>query len=511
MLPRTLLTAYAVLLAGLVLHPFAAPGALIHRDMVVLPHPELGLSALGFGDLPARNAPQDGLLGIAGMLVDATIITRLLLLTAALAGAYGAVLLARHVGAGAWGAAAAMTITIVNPFVVERLLQGHWSLVIAAWLLPGVAAWGLQGHTLRQLVGMWLCSLTPTGALAALIVGTVSSRHRWISCAGGALACLPWLVPALIHPATSSAAGAQAFAPRAEAGVSTLGALAGLGGIWNAQAVPSSREAGFAIAGIVLFFLLLFFGARRCPRPLLWLAATGAVLLTLSVYAPTLTSWAIVHIPGAALWRDSHKLLLLLIPAYAASAAGIRPRAGLPLVIALCFVQVPDAATAVGGALRPAAVDPSWQALSSRAQHRDVLFPDAPTIIRLGDTIAIDPRTKAAAVVEGGELTVDGTRIDPPSTRYVAANEAWQRRDLQALENLGVGLIITPEETMETAAAPRRGWRYTLGLILTVTWLSLPLLYAATAQIARRFPPTKTAQPSPAPQHPNARGRRDRR
>jgi len=44
------LPAYAVFLVGLLLWPLASPGALIHRDMVVVPHPSLSLSAFGRGD-----------------------------------------------------------------------------------------------------------------------------------------------------------------------------------------------------------------------------------------------------------------------------------------------------------------------------------------------------------------------------------------------------------------------------------------------------------------------------
>ena len=202
------LPAYAVFLVGLLLWPLASPGALIHRDMVVVPHPSLSLSAFGCGDLPARNAPQDGVLALAGQLIDASFLARLLLLTAALLGAYGAVALARYVQAGTVGTAAAMTITIYTPFVVERLLQGHWSLVMAAWLLPGIAAWGFTGQWRLQVVALWLASLTPTGAITALIVGTCTATRRWFLLCVGLLTCLPWLIPALLDPATSSPGGA---------------------------------------------------------------------------------------------------------------------------------------------------------------------------------------------------------------------------------------------------------------------------------------------------------------
>ena len=51
------LPAYAVFLVGLLLWPLASPGALIHRDMVVVPHPSLSLSAFGCGDRPSTQRP----------------------------------------------------------------------------------------------------------------------------------------------------------------------------------------------------------------------------------------------------------------------------------------------------------------------------------------------------------------------------------------------------------------------------------------------------------------------
>ena len=60
-------------------------------------------------------------------------------------------------GRGTFGRAAAMTVAVWNPFVVERLLQGQWSLAVAAWLLPLVALGRGPAATLAH----WLASLTP--------------------------------------------------------------------------------------------------------------------------------------------------------------------------------------------------------------------------------------------------------------------------------------------------------------------------------------------------------------
>ena len=475
------LPAYAVFLVGLLLWPLASPGALIHRDMVVVPHPSLSLSAFGCGDLPARNAPQDGVLALAGQLIDASFLARLLLFTAALLGAYGAVALARYVQAGTVGTAAAMTITIYNPFVVERLLQGHWSLVMAAWLLPGIAAWGFTGQWRLQVVALWLASLTPTGAITALIVGTCTTTRRWFLLCVGLLTCLPWLIPALLHPATSSPDGAWAFAPRAENHVGVVGSVAGLGGIWNSQAVPPSREVGFAMAGVALFCVLLAGAwrqsARRALRPLIVLAAVALGCLLISYIALPFTSWIVTHIPGAALWRDSQKLVMFAIPAYTALAASIQRRTVAAVAIALAFLQVPDAARVVTQ-ITPVSADPAWSALAEHAAGRDVFIPDSTTMVHDGSRLSIDPRTKALSTVENGELRVGGRVVDPPSQRYRDAQHAWATGDRAQLERLGIGMVVDNHNSIitETAAPPRRGARFALGVFLTMLWLAVPLV-----------------------------------
>ena len=59
------LWAYGVLLVVALTWPFLLPGeAFALRDMMVFADMRLTRAALGFGDLAARNVPQDALLGI---------------------------------------------------------------------------------------------------------------------------------------------------------------------------------------------------------------------------------------------------------------------------------------------------------------------------------------------------------------------------------------------------------------------------------------------------------------
>lgn len=456
--------------------PLLADGEFLVRDMVVLHHPALTHAALGFGDLAARAAPQDAVLAVLGMVVPASWVVRVFLIACAATAAVGGAWLARVINpqARAWSLAAAMTVSVWNPFTVERLLQGQWSLVAAAWVLPALVAAGLAGRPRIAVPAVLAASLTPTGGLVALVVSLSTSRgpRRWLAPTVAGLACLPWLVPGVLAGSTAGAGSVAAFAPRAEAYAGTAGTLVGLGGIWNAEAVPASREAGFAVAGVVLFAVLLT-AWRRVPPVLLLLAGAGLGVAMLTWLLPGVVSWAVETIPGAGLVRDGQKFVMLALPAYAALAGAQRP---LPaaLVVAVALVQVPDAPVALRE-IAPVQLDTAdLQRVADRADGRDVFFPDRSSLVRRGDgVVAVDPATKMMNVVESGALTVDGVEVDAPADRWVAAQHAWTARDLDELAELGVGLVVTGDGEVIDTTAPARPLP-ALGVGLLVVWFLLP-------------------------------------
>ena len=444
------MSAYGALLVIAVTWPFLLPGqAFALRDMMVFDQMALTRAALGYGDLAARNVPQDALLGIVPHPVLAL---RAIMVGSAAAGAH----FARRLGRTPLGQAAAMTVVLWNPFVVERLLQGQWSLVAAAWLLPAVALAPAPAATLAH----WVASLTPTGAIAA-----AAFSRGWLGAAVSAATCAPWVVAGILHAgaSTSTASSAAAFAPRAEAHAGTLGSLLGLGGIWNGRAVPASREAGFALFGVALFALLTL-GWRAVPRRWLVLAAAG--------FAVALASWAgltaplVGVVPGAGLLRDAQKFLLLALPAFAAAAGALTPRrAGA--AVALALAQVPDAAAAIAP-LAPTTV--AVPAVDHRG--RDVYFVDRPALIESRGTVAVDPAPKAMNTVESGLLLVDATVVDPPSPRAAAARASLQ--DPGALRELGIGLVVHPDGRVVDTGAPAPGWP-PAGVALFALWCCIPI------------------------------------
>ncbi|TRX42482.1 hypothetical protein [Corynebacterium guaraldiae] len=483
---RAALCAWGVVLVLAVCWPFVLPGEFLWRDMVLLDRPALSAAAFGAGDLPARNAPQDGVLALLG----GAWLARVFILAAASASAWVAGRWARE--SSPWAAAAAMACAVANPFIIERLLQGQWSLAVAAWLAP-VIAWGcLHARPRVAWLALWAASLTPTGGLFGGLIAVVcerEGRRRWLFAGGSVLLWLPWLVPSLVagSPTTHGdpAVQAAAFAPRAEAYVGAVGSLLGFGGIWNAAAVPASREQGFALAGLAVAALAVL-GAARLPRrelrPLAALAVLGMGLAILGALAPGLIAFAVEHIPGAGLLRDSSKLTLLALPLAVAGIASLRQ---LPAALALCacLLQAPDAPRELA-VLRPreAGID---RQLVEDLDGRLTFFADRPAMVPLEGGIALDPYSKAANKLDSGELTVDGVTVDEPSPRYLAATDAWNTRDLNRLEELGVGAVVEDGRIVATtnaqpAPAP---WG------LSAAWCVLPLL--AALRSAHRFSPRK--------------------
>ncbi|MCT1564355.1 hypothetical protein [Corynebacterium glucuronolyticum] len=222
------------------------PGVLVHRDMVVVDHP--ALSAWNFGTAPgvaARNAPQDGVLALVGLIVPASWLARFILVASAIAGCVAATKNAKSLT----GEVAAMAVLVWNPFVVERLLQGHWTVVAAFWLLPLVAYLGRRPGT--QAIAMWAASLTPTGAIAAA-TGLVTSTNRRFTALFSLGMSLPWLIHRPVGSAT------DVFRP------SSVLELVGLGGMWNSEVTPGIYV---PLAGIALAAFLLTARAEKSSSP----------------------------------------------------------------------------------------------------------------------------------------------------------------------------------------------------------------------------------------------------
>ena len=134
-----------------------------------------------FGDRARRRrtpgGPQDWFIALTSQVVDGGIVVKVLTtLALILAGVgYGRLVRVALPGSGSAGMLVGTTVAIWNPYVAERLLQGHWSLLFGyaaiAWIFlcanrvrrhPGYISW--------SVLAAWLAvaGLTPTGSMLAL-------------------------------------------------------------------------------------------------------------------------------------------------------------------------------------------------------------------------------------------------------------------------------------------------------------------------------------------------------
>lgn len=454
---------YALALALAVTAPLLSPGYLLLRDAVSTPRSYLSDAALGLGESAPRAVPQDFLVAVVSAVVDGGVLVKALLVTGLFLAGWGAARLAAGVlpEAGPPGQLVAATVAIWNPYVAERLLQGHWSLLVGYGCLPWVAGTvvalraGDSGSALGGMAALafWtaVAGLTPTGLLLAAVVALVCAAgpgdglaRRW--CAAGALgaaavAASPWLVAAALGTGlqASPASGVSAFAARAEPGLGTLGSLAGLGGIWNAEALPDSRTTLFALAGTLTLLTVVAVGVpqlmrRSQARPLLVLAAAAIVLPAAMASGPGLALMRAVieAAPGLGVLRDGQKWVALAMPGYALAGAGavltlrrwVQPGVTAAICAVALIVMLPDLAWGSWGKVSSVQYPAGWQAVAGIVNADPgpvaVLPPDSMRQFRwAGDAPVLDPlpRWVRGEVLATGDLTISGQTVYGEGTR----------------------------------------------------------------------------------------------
>jgi hypothetical protein len=462
---------YALALALLVVAPLLKPGYFLLRDAVSTPRSYLSDTALGLMSAP-RATPQDFAIALASHVVDGGLLVKALLVIGLWLAGWGA---ARLVGqvlpeSGAGGQFAAITVAIWNPYVGERLLQGHWSLLLGYGCLPWVAASVLTLRSAEKLswpaifgLAFWiaLAGLTPTGLILAAIVGLVcvaapgAGQSRWmcaaVTVADAVVAALPWLTAAALGLSSTGqiwahAPGIAAFAARAEPGLGTLGSLASLGGIWNGDSVPASRATLFAVLSAGVLLAVVASGAvalarHRTARPLLILALAAVLTPAAMATGPGLS---VLHAmvdaaPGLGVLRDGQKWVALAMPGYALAGAGavltlrrwLRPASAALVCCAVLLLSLPDLAWGVGGKVESVRYPSDWPAVAAviNREPTQVAVLPADTMRRFvwsGPAPVLDPlpRWLRADVLATGDLTIGGTTV---------LGEGNRARDVQQL------------------------------------------------------------------------------
>jgi len=136
--------AYSVALSLAITAPLFAPGYLLLRDAVSTPRSYVTDAALGIAQAAPRAVPQDVAVASLSALIDGGVVVKALLVAALVLAGAGAARLAALVlpDAGGPGQLVAVTVAIWNPYVAERLLQGHWSLLMGyGWATGACRGW----------------------------------------------------------------------------------------------------------------------------------------------------------------------------------------------------------------------------------------------------------------------------------------------------------------------------------------------------------------------------------
>lgn len=413
-------------------------------------------------------------MALASHVLDGGVVVKVLLVAGLCFAGWGSARLAAAIlpDAGVPGQFIAATLAVWNPFVAERMLQGHWSLLVGYGCLPWVAGTVLRMRSSGAAplwteicaLAFWtaLAGLTPTGLMLAATVALVCSLAPGsgraptlcaIAGVGSAVAAaLPWLTAAAVSGSLSSsqAAGVPAFAARAEPGLATLGSLASLGGIWNGEAVPSSRTTLFAVVAAVVLLGIVAAGLPvvvRTPAavPLLVLAAAAIVVPALMATGPGLAAVEsmVRTLPGLGVVRDAQKWVALAVPGYtlAAAAAVLTLRRWLPgfATAAACslalIATLPDLGWGVGGKVVAVQYPQSWTAAAAiiNADPRPVAVLPTGSMRHFswaGDAPVLDPlpRWVRADVLTTGDLSISG-RLVP--------GEGGRARDVERLLTAG--------------------------------------------------------------------------
>jgi hypothetical protein len=368
------------LAALLILAPLLLPGCVLTYDMVFVPRPALTRELLGLGTSVARAVPSDLLVALAGRALPADWVQKLVLAGALVGGGLGAARLAPT--ALPAGRAAAGVLYLWNAFVYERLLMGHWALLVSyaalPWVVLAAAAYRSDDATgpngaarpaammgsrwagprpLRRLAAaLAVAAVSPPGGiiatvLALLVVGFPGRQQRGaqvrrLALVGGLALVVnaPWWVPSVLHPGGVPVrpVGVAAFASRPDGPLGTVGSLVTLGGIWNANVVPPGRGSLLWLPAFALVVVVAVAGWRRCVAAgrldggavAGLLTAAGVGLLVAAAGAlPGLDQgvrFAVEHLPGGGLLRDGQKFVAPLAVALAAGfGAGVEWLAGL--------------------------------------------------------------------------------------------------------------------------------------------------------------------------------------
>ena len=455
----------------LALGPGLRRGFLLSYDMLFVPREPFSAALPGLA--PPRAVPSDLVVAAMSRILPADILQKLVLLAIFVLACSGAAalldrepLLAR-LAAGvfyAW-----------NPYVAERLIIGHWALLLGyaalPWVLRAVLAPDLDSRRGAARLALALLPAVVGGfaalAITALVavpaaVFTKDPRRAALVLAALAAGSLPWLIPSLLHQVYADPASVAAFAARADTPFGSIGSLLMLGGAWNAQTVPTAYGGPWSalwLAAVIVALATYLLLARTQPR---WPGLAAAALAGLVLAALGVTT----------LGRDLLRTMIAVWPGFAVL------RDAQQFIAPLALLESAGFGLAVAAALNPS---PS---------RRKALHPERPALAQLAGTAAdrpvpplrVDPAGTASEcpipahtagtaserlVRTHPPRTVSGrlVRADPPGTLSGRPVRADLAGTLLGVLALLVPVLLLPGLAWGAAGRLRPAW-------YPATWLS---------------------------------------
>jgi hypothetical protein len=327
----------------------------------------------------------------------------------------------------------------------------------------------------------------------------------------------PWAVPSLLRPGGVPVRpeGVAAFAARPDGPLGTVGSLVGLGGIWNALAVPPGLGsmawlAGFAVVLAVAAagLALLWRGWPPGAATGLLLAAGAGLLLAAAPAIPGLRALAgavVTQVPGGGLLRDGQKFVAPLALAetvcFGLGVGRVLPalaprwsRTAAAALVAAPVLVLP--ALAWGGAGRLAAVRYPPGFAEARAAMAADPVPGAVLVLPWhlyrplpwnGDRVVLDPARRffTRRAVGNDDLELAGLTVpgeDPYGTR-LGPLVRGSAPLTPALGGAGVRYVLVGKEGDWTAWSARLD-----GLVPVIDRPELALYRAQGRPVPVRFP-----------------------
>lgn len=486
--PRQVVPAAAsAVVALLVLGPALGRGVVLTYDLAWSPDPRLTPFALGTSTPAPRAVPSDAAAVVLGWVLGAGPAQALVLWGTLVLAGVGAARLAAILApdVGLLGRSAAALAAVWNPFVLERLVVGQWTVLLGYAAVPHLLVTAVRvrrglAPPWSPAVGLAACGLggANTLVIGSLAVGAVlaTPRPRWralgLATASALGVSAVWALPAVTAGVESASVGVAAFAARADTPLGVLGSLVSGGGFWNPASHPPGRSvAVVALAATALALACVAVAARAARREHLEVvlvpALLGLGLAWLSALDPFgLWSAVVLHLPGGGVLRDAQKLLAPWVVLVAAGAGvlvrdALRVRTAGPalavLVTALPVVLLPTLAWGVGGRVTAVEVPADLRSVAttlSEARPGTVGLLPWSQYRRYGwngDRVSLTlvPRMVDQRVLLDDGLPLATGRVpgEDPAARLVGERIAAGVPPVEALAEAGVRWVVIEKDT----------------------------------------------------------------